>query len=63
MAPNGKTNSENKGEFSVGFTPTTLGRMEHLEHRMGHAGFLRLSTGGLVCVEAILDCTQTASSE
>lgn len=50
MAPNGKTNSENKGEFSVGFTPTTLGRMEHLEHRMGHAGFLRLSLREGWCV-------------
>lgn len=50
MGPNGKTNSENKGEFSVGFTPTTLGRMEHLEHRMGHAGFLRLSLREGWCV-------------
>lgn len=32
-------NSENKGEFSVGFKMTTFGRWERLEHHMGHAGF------------------------
>lgn len=38
-APGGMTNSKNKCKFSVGFTQTTLGRWEQLEHHMGHAGF------------------------
>lgn len=51
------------GEFSVGFTPTTVGRWECLEHHMGHAGFPSFHCRGVMCVEAILDCTQTASSD
>lgn len=55
--------SENKGEFSVGFKTNTVGRWERLEHHMGHAGFPNSHCGAVVCVEAILDCTQTASSD
>lgn len=49
-APGGMTNSKNKCKFSVGFTPTTLGRWEQLEHHMGHAGFPSTNCRVCVCV-------------
>lgn len=63
-APSGMTNSENKGAFGQCESNTTLGRWERLEHHMGHAGFPSSHCGGMLeCVEAILDRTQTASSD